>query len=197
MGSTADLNHFLAIPWCAAIIGDVDTLEYIFPTEEKLPMDTYTSAVLRGNDVIKWIIIFSHRSPKPPRPEYGIFTLHNLKTLIDVGPKVAGWKGVAHGGFTSYLFDAYGGWLGQHNVMVAMKEKKLGPRSGTMTRRLEVDYVAPVPVPSIMLLQAEIVNVDGRRVDIEMTLEDERRMTLARGRLFLSLVSQPGQPSKI
>ncbi|CAI6087660.1 unnamed protein product [Clonostachys chloroleuca] len=191
MSASPDVNHFLSIPWCASVIGDIDKLDYIYPQDENPDIDLFHRRLLRVENGMSAFMIFAKRAPQPTDgSDLGIFAIREMTLLVDVGVNVSGWEGVCHGGFTSFLFDIAGGWLGQANVMQAIADGKILPTSGSMTKKLEVEYLAPVLVPRVLMLKSEINKIEGRDIDIGITLEDERGKILSRGRLA-SIITQP------
>jgi acyl-coenzyme A thioesterase PaaI-like protein len=154
--------------------------------------DLLQSQLLRREGGLKGFMVFA-RPESVRHDDDPIFKIRRLQAFIEVGINVSGWKGVSHGGFTSYLVDSVGGWVGQSNIQNAIKEGKLPPQSGAMTKSLEVEYLKPVLVPRVLLVTATIDKVTGRRIDISVTIEDERRIILSRGKMVSILVAQPSK----
>jgi acyl-coenzyme A thioesterase PaaI-like protein len=76
----------------------------------------------------------------------------SLRASFEVGTAHQGAPGLAHGGVLAAAFDEALGalnWLLMHPAVTA---------------RLETDFIRPVPVGSVLELEARIVGVDGRKV---------------------------------
>jgi acyl-coenzyme A thioesterase PaaI-like protein len=190
-----EVRQFLSIPWCATLVGEVRDLVYLFPDpnlDSGLKTDLFQSQLLRKEGGLKGLMVFA-RPESARHYDDTIFKIRRLQAFIDVGINVSGWTGVSHGGFTSYLVDTVGGWVAQCNILKAIEEGELTPQSGAMTKSLEVEYLKPVLVPRVLLLTATIDKVTGRRIDISVTIEDERRIILSRGKMVSILVAQPSK----
>ncbi len=75
-----------------------------------------------------------------------------LSASFEVGPTHQGAPGLAHGGLLTAAVD---------EVLGAMNWLLMVP---AVTARLETNFVRPVPVGSVLALQARITGVDGRKV---------------------------------
>lgn len=75
-----------------------------------------------------------------------------LTATFEVGPMHQGAPGLAHGGLLTAAIDET---LGALNWLL------MAP---AVTARLETNFVRPVPVGSVLMLEARIVALDGRKV---------------------------------
>ena len=81
-----------------------------------------------------------------------------------------GAPGIAHGGLVATLLDEACGQVARLAV------------SPSVTSRLEVRYLAPVPVDEAVRVTAEITDAEERRVVAEASLQDESGLVLAHAR---------------
>jgi uncharacterized protein (TIGR00369 family) len=81
-----------------------------------------------------------------------------------------GAPGIVHGGLVAALLDEAVGQVSGPAV------------SPGVTSRLEVRYLAPVPVEEELLVGAELIGVDGRTATAEATVQDASGLLLAHAR---------------
>ena len=93
-----------------------------------------------------------------------------------ISERYAGAPGMAHGGVVAALLDEACGQV-------------VRPRlSPAVTARLEVRYLAPVPVEEPLRISAETTELEERRATAEATILDEGGLVLAHGRAELARV---------
>ncbi|MBD0289722.1 MAG: PaaI family thioesterase [Thermoleophilia bacterium] len=90
-----------------------------------------------------------------------------------VPERYQGPPGIAHGGVVAALLDEACG-----QVVVPL----LSP---AVTSRLDVRYLAPVPVEERVRIAAELVGADERRATVEGTIQDASGLLLAHARAEL------------
>ena len=90
-----------------------------------------------------------------------------------------GPPGQAHGGIVATALDE------------AMALLVHDARVPALTRRLELDLLGPAPVGSFATVTAWICSEEGRRMDIEAELRDDRDEVLARARGLFVRVDDP------
>ncbi|HEX2504915.1 MAG TPA: PaaI family thioesterase [Gaiellaceae bacterium] len=78
-----------------------------------------------------------------------------------------GAPGIVHGGLVAALLDEACGQVARPAV------------SPGVTSRLEIRYLAPVPVEQEVRVGAELVGVEGRSATAEATVQDESGLLLA------------------
>ena len=87
-----------------------------------------------------------------------------------------GAPGIAHGGVVAALLDEACGQVARQAI------------SPAVTSRLELRYLAPVPIEEPLRVSAEIVETEDRRVTAEATVSDSVGMVLAHARAECTLV---------
>ena len=80
------------------------------------------------------------------------------------GRDTAGHPGVTHGGFTSLLLDEMAGQAYCEFVQCT--------RGPGVTANLTIDYCAPLPTESHVLVVAGLQSVDGRKVRCDVRVMD-------------------------
>ncbi|MDQ3866750.1 MAG: PaaI family thioesterase [Actinomycetota bacterium] len=87
-----------------------------------------------------------------------------------VPERFQGAPGMAHGGVVAALLDEACGQVVRPSL------------SPAVTSRLEVRYIAPVPVEEPLRIFAELTALDDRRANAEATVQDESGLLLAHAR---------------
>lgn len=93
-----------------------------------------------------------------------------------VAERYGGAPGMAHGGIVAALLDE------------ACSQVVRPILSPAVTSRLEVRYLAPVPVEEPLRVASEVVETDERRATAEATIQDASGLLLAHARGELVLV---------
>jgi uncharacterized protein (TIGR00369 family) len=104
------------------------------------------------------------------------FTGDSLEADHVVGEGFQGAPGMVHGGIVAALLDEACGQIARTVL------------SPAVTSRLEVRYIAPVPVEEPLRISAHLVDADDRRATAEATILDEDGLVLAHARAELTLV---------
>ncbi|KAF2171871.1 hypothetical protein M409DRAFT_18103 [Zasmidium cellare ATCC 36951] len=86
----------------------------------------------------------------------------SLLIVHHVGRKLAGHAGLLHGGVASMLLDEAMG-----RACFPLLPEQVG-----VTVRMEINYQAPIPLDSIVLIRAHTEKVEGRKAWTEATIED-------------------------
>jgi uncharacterized protein (TIGR00369 family) len=84
-----------------------------------------------------------------------------------VPERLQGAPGMAHGGIVAALLDEACNQVVRPHV------------SPAVTSRLEVRYIAPVPVEELLRISAHVVGAEGRRVNAEASILDGTGLVLA------------------
>jgi uncharacterized protein (TIGR00369 family) len=87
-----------------------------------------------------------------------------------VPERYQGAPGIVHGGLAAALLDEACAQVARLEVRPAV------------TSRLEIRYFAPVPIEAPLRIEAEITDVEERRVTAEATIRDESGLVLAHAR---------------
>ena len=89
------------------------------------------------------------------------------------GRDTAGHPGITHGGFTSLLLDEMAG-----QAYCEFVQSSRGPG---VTANLTIDYCAPMPTESHVLVVAKLQSVDGRKVRCDVRVMDGAAFAAERG----------------
>jgi uncharacterized protein (TIGR00369 family) len=93
-----------------------------------------------------------------------------LNATYTIAERLQGAPGMAHGGIVAGLLDEACGQVARTYITPGV------------TSRLEVRYLAPVPVEEPLSIDAQVVDVQDRRVIAEGTVKDEGGLVLAHAR---------------
>ncbi len=93
-----------------------------------------------------------------------------LEAKYVVAERYQGAPGMAHGGVVAALLDEACGQVARLAV------------TPSVTARLELRFLAPVPVEEPLRISAEITEVQERRVTAEATIQDASGLVLAHAR---------------
>ncbi|KXH66489.1 thioesterase superfamily protein [Colletotrichum salicis] len=204
-----DVQHFLAIPWCAAHLNEPDTVRDTAPSRfpKQNTEDQLFSTTLNTADTIAAFLTFYKRpsssaSSDPTTSPSTTSTTPNdagndaadpsptlirqLKALLTLRSGVNGYPSVSHGGIVATILDETIGL-----VFPVNKSNGLIPDAAYMTAYLNVTYIRPVRTPQTVLCVVEVTRVVGRKWWIEARIEDEGGEVLARAEsLFVRLVEK-------
>jgi len=97
----------------------------------------------------------------------------SMVTFFYIGSDLCGWPGIVHGGMLATLLDE-----GLARCCFPALPNKVG-----MTATLTVDYRAPTPADSYLVMRAETTKVEGRKAWVEGRIE--------------SLPEKEGEPVKV
>jgi acyl-coenzyme A thioesterase PaaI-like protein len=90
-----------------------------------------------------------------------------------------GWQNMAHGGIISTLLDEIMSW-----TVIYFK------KSFSVTRRMQVRYLRPVPVEVPLTIKGMITSDEGqRRCRAEALLQDHQKKVLAKGEADFAILS--------
>ncbi|KAH7374661.1 HotDog domain-containing protein [Plectosphaerella cucumerina] len=203
LGSTDDLDHFLSMPWCAALLNAPDVVPFT-PTSRlegdhatrSMTQDQLFRKSLNGSDTIPRCVGFYHdktdqiiaeaaSSPAPAR-----LLVESISVLFDLQPGVNGFNGTAHGGLIASLIDeAMGSMFLVNNVVQAIG----GMRGGNVppgivdlsnlrvfTAGMDVRFQKPVRTPGVVVVTSSFVKTEGRKIFMDVRLTDEKGVENAR-----------------
>jgi acyl-coenzyme A thioesterase PaaI-like protein len=94
-----------------------------------------------------------------------VFTCDDAGQLLvfyHLGSKLAGHAGICHGGVVAITLDECMGRACFPGL----------PRRIAVTAKLEINYRAPIPSDSVVMVKAETRKVEGRKAWVEATVED-------------------------
>lgn len=133
-----------------------------------------------------------------PGPITPTLYIKKASLLFDLGPGVAGYNGSAHGGLISSLIDeAMGSLIFVNHVAQAALVRQGGRLPpGTLdlnntrvfTASMAVRFLKPVPAPGIVVVEARLGSVEGRKISFDVRVRSERGQEFAQcDGLWLSL----------
>lgn len=100
------------------------------------------------------------------------------RTLIAVGDGVSGYPDVVHGGVTAALMDESMGALFELNQTLGKDVPAF--KASNVTAGLDVSFLRPVSTNSVVCVQANVVEMSGRKTRIECEMTDGEGEVLAR-----------------
>ncbi|KAH7028884.1 HotDog domain-containing protein [Microdochium trichocladiopsis] len=191
-----DIAYFRQIPWCAAILDDPAFTHALTPsrTAKGGVGDIYMAETMATKDTIpRWVTMFTRRQLPADKSEPGMIV--QTRTLLQLGDKVAGWPGVAHGGLTSLLLDECCATLLRLRRFVD-RDPALLP-AGSVTVALNVSLNGKVPAPGVLLVTVTLREVQGRKyfVDGEITANGHSTVLGSATAVFVAL--KPGVSAKM
>lgn len=130
----------------------IPTRSALIPSKDHLAYNL-TCTTLSGADLIQ--------------PQPYVFTADEAGSVIAfyrLGRRLAGHAGIVHGGVSAALLD---------ECMCRACFPRL-PAKIAVTAKLEVEYKAPVPVGSTVVIRAETVRVEGRKAYVSAWVEDAK-----------------------
>ena len=187
---TPGFDHFVSIPWCLPLLQHPRLS--LLHDEEPIDDDTrnlFFTKLLLSEGAISAFLMFYYETDEKLNPQ-DLTPVPEIFMLVDAKKNVSGWPGVSHGGYISTLFDVIGGWHAQCNINRSIEQGHLPKGNRMMTVSLQVTYAKPVLVDRVVLLKSWVEKVDGRKMHIQMTLEDESRVLLCRGGLVALITSR-------
>jgi acyl-coenzyme A thioesterase PaaI-like protein len=102
---------------------------------------------------------------------------NEIKCIIKFGESLNGHKGIVHGGISSLVIDNTFGWLFMSCNLPS-----------AFTANLNINYKSPVYANTIVVLTANLIKVDGRKLFMEATMEDcEGKQLVNATTLFITM----------
>jgi acyl-coenzyme A thioesterase PaaI-like protein len=94
----------------------------------------------------------------------GSSALDKINILFALGTGMNGHPHILHGGITAVLMDESMGMALQCGIEHAATTNTTPTSTGSFTKTLTVEFVAPVRTPGIVLMEVEVVERRGRGV---------------------------------
>lgn len=170
---SSDLTHFVAIPWCAALLNSPSTTILPLPIPSRIPNPSTEAALfaqtLQTPDTISALLSFARDSPNTPIKE--------IHTLVTLGYLLNGYPNTTHGGIVATIID-------EAMSFVLKRNKELGTLPGLgdlVTADLRIKYLRPVKTPQTVVVEARLREIKGRKYMVEADLKDGGGVVLARG----------------
>lgn len=169
----APLTHFRSIPWCLTLISD-PTFTHT-PTYSRQPKVNHEDSLFASTLISPTTIPYCLSLYKiPPKSEPFIT---QLQTLFALSTGLNGGPNLLHGGIISTLIDDVMGTL----LTVNKDQGGLPLSQSTVTGEMKVRYLRPVRTPGTVVVVAESVRREGRRIWLEGEVRDAEGVVLARG----------------
>lgn len=106
-----------------------------------------------------------------------------IDVLCSLGPMVAGYVGVSHGGSVLALLDEVAGFV----VRLNRGRGGIAPDAGFMTVSLSSRFHRAVRVPGTFLVSSRLDRLEGRKAFVSAWVEDENAAKLASADVLFSL----------
>jgi acyl-coenzyme A thioesterase PaaI-like protein len=148
------------------------------PTTE----DAFFAETIKSSSTISHVLSL-YQTPSGPREP-----VNEVRTLMHLGPHLNGWPNVVHGGIQSFILDEIMAFMCGLNPRISPQ----GPiRETTVTGELKVRFIKLVKSPIVVLVNAKLKDVRGRKCWTEATLAGEDGVVLASAEgLFIMLDPQ-------
>ncbi|SPO07202.1 uncharacterized protein DNG_09896 [Cephalotrichum gorgonifer] len=210
---TADAAYFKFVPWCNDLISRQGSI--LFTPTSRLPDDPTIGATrdqlfrktLHHDGALPYCIgLYQDPTTSPDLqpttpgsgPQSPTLYIKSSSILFDLRPGLNGFNGSAHGGLLSSLIDEAMGSLIFINHLVQTTHEKQGRKlpAGTLdlnstrvfTASMAVRFQKPVPTPSIVVVTASLVKIEGRKIFFDVTVKGQHGEEYARcDGLWLSL----------
>ncbi|KAJ8119533.1 hypothetical protein ONZ43_g3534 [Nemania bipapillata] len=169
MMESQDYAHFAAIPWCTRhlqgdrLIIKTSPSRTIKPTGE----DALFSETLNSESTIfRLLQVYEEPLSRTER-------VNEVKAFLTLGSGLNGYPDVCHGGLVTTILDEATGMLIPIN-----QERKSIPSGTFMTAYLNTKFIRPVPTPITILARTWFTKVEGRKLFMQGTIEDENGIVL-------------------
>ncbi|KAL9946060.1 hypothetical protein D7B24_000596 [Verticillium nonalfalfae] len=191
-GATLSQNgvDFHKIPWCNALLTAPNTTVYVPPSRDPLEEgkpnrhDRFFGKTLDHAERIPACLAFyttpTEAAPPPaPAPAPAATAadgsarspaIPQVSVLFALGPGMAGYPAVLHGGVTALLFDELLGMLGERNRDLGRGDAIFTMKPATAT--MDVRYLRPIATPSVVLGVGTIGSITGRKMLLRGEIRD-------------------------
>jgi acyl-coenzyme A thioesterase PaaI-like protein len=152
-------------PWCLSILRD--PAYTIIPLHDKhYEADPFFHKTLHTPCTIRKSIFM-----QSALNDLMSFQPDEFLMLLDVGEDIVGQTGLCHGGFLATIMDEVTGRL--------LSANSLDRGSSPYTVLLTVTFKSPVYAPGIILATAKMGRVEGRKMFLEATIQNNQRVIYA------------------
>ena len=101
-----------------------------------------------------------------------------------------GFPHYLYGGLIASLMDCHGaGTAAAAKAKADGNDMETTPLPRFVTARLEVDYLSPTPVDTDLEIRGKIISIEGRKVQVELTLKSQNRIC-AKGKTLMILIPE-------
>ncbi|KAG7104456.1 Verlamelin biosynthesis protein B like [Verticillium longisporum] len=185
-GATLSQNgvDFHKIPWCNALLTAPNTTVYVPPSRDPLEEgkpnrhDRFFGKTLDHAECIPACLAF-YATPAKAAPAPAATAaddsargpaIPQVSVLFALGPGMAGYPAVLHGGVTALLFDELLGMLGERNRDLGRGDAIFTMKPATAT--MDVRYLRPIATPSVVLGVGTIASITGRKMLLRGEIRD-------------------------
>jgi uncharacterized protein (TIGR00369 family) len=174
------VNRLSQQPWCAKLLSQpglvIGRPRAYRDGERKGREDSLTATTLNVGDGVSTLLYFYQRPGdgklEGNRDEKRM--IEEISALIVVGEGMNGFPGTLHGGMVATLLDEIMG------IWVNVNWRRGLTRAAWMTALLKTTFLRPVITPLTVLAVTKLVKLEGRKLNLEARLEDEKGEVLAR-----------------
>ncbi|KAG6323694.1 hypothetical protein E4U44_001918 [Claviceps purpurea] len=186
------LNHFISIPWCAALLSPSSPSSKCSSSDSPGPIitfipqcfnplsphhDQFVGATLashpRGlNHMLSFFRASQLHDPTQP--------IQRVDTLFSLGDGLSGYEGLLHGGMTATMMDEAMGAVNEINT--ALGKEGLVYQRSSVTAEMEIQFLRPVRVPGVVCVAAWREGGEGRKTRMRCEVRDGEGEVLVRGR---------------
>ncbi|KAG6148255.1 hypothetical protein E4U28_004833 [Claviceps purpurea] len=186
------LNHFISIPWCAALLSPSSPSSKCSSSDSPGPIitfipqcfnplsphhDQFVGATLashpRGlNHMLSFFRASQLHDPTQP--------IQRVDTLFSLGDGLSGYEGLLHGGMTATMMDEAMGTVNEINT--ALGKEGLVYQRSSVTAGMEIQFLRPVRVPGVVCAAAWREGGQGRKTRMRCEVRDGEGEVLVRGR---------------
>lgn len=172
------IAYFRSIPWCASLLEPpnlqiAQSVSRVLRPAQNMEDALLSQTLNRPDAIPAYITFFS-----PPADATAL--VHEVSSLVALGPMVNGWEGICHGGIVMTILDEVMGQLFAVN-----KRRKVMKKEPLLTGWLKTVFLKPVYTgtkekANVVLVVARLAKVDGRKHATEAVLMGEDGAELAR-----------------
>ncbi|KAG6140256.1 hypothetical protein E4U12_006608 [Claviceps purpurea] len=186
------LNHFISIPWCAALLSPSSPSSKCSSSDSPGPIITFIpqcfnplsphhdqfvgatlASHLRGlNHMLSFFRASQLHDPTQP--------IQRVDTLFSLGDGLSGYEGLLHGGMTATMMDEAMGTVNEINT--ALGKEGLVYQRSSVTAGMEIQFLRPVRVPGVVCVAAWREGGEGRKTRMRCEVRDGEGEVLVRGR---------------
>jgi acyl-coenzyme A thioesterase PaaI-like protein len=115
---------------------------------------------------------------------------NGLKMQFETSEEHQAFPGMINGGIIGTLLDCHGNWTA---AIAIMDEQELDEPPCTVTATYSIKLRRPTPLDKTLEVTSQVVEIDGDKVNVEMTLEADGKVCATGKGLFVAV--QEGHPA--
>lgn len=175
------LAYFNTIPWCSSLLKAPNTTIYHhLPRHNNtggLTEHAFWNRTLATPDTIRGVLSITSSNLAAEYPR-----INEYITLFSLGPGLAGYGGMCHGGMISVLLDEATGTLIHLLEEIETREVDGYARKSAFTLDTQMTYKKAVPAPGVVLVRSTLERLNGKQRLVHATIEDENGNVLCEAR---------------